>query len=138
MKKSDKRNRKSFLYYAQDEIEQLKTNGHYGVAKNRHSAFTCLQSYLADIGKKDISFKKLNVQFICGFEHWLLHQKGVCRNMLTQYNRHLHLLGQFLGDTHLLCQPPFVAHGGIDRANSNLLNTVFDVKGKKKREMITD
>ena len=116
MKESEKRNRKSFLHYVQNEIELLKLNGHYGVAKNRQSAFTCLRAYLLYIGKENIPFQKLNAQFVCGFEHWLLHVRGVCRNTSSFYIRSLQASFNKAVDDGLATGNPFTGvYRGVEK-----------------------
>ena len=79
----------SFLTYLQADAHRLYSAGRYGGAKNLRCATNRFQSYLAAIGKRDVSFLKLKPGLLNGFEVWL-KQQGVRRNTSSAYMRSLH------------------------------------------------
>lgn len=79
----------TFLMYLESRATSLYEMKHYSSAKNLRCAANRFRAYLTTIGKRDISFKRLQPSIITNFEEWLKLQ-GVQRNASSSYMRSLH------------------------------------------------
>ena len=77
-----------FLLYAEAEVSHLKEMNRFGVAKNHECASCRFAKFLHCIGKKDVSFKKMNPDLMADFERWM-KSLGICRNTSSCYLRSL-------------------------------------------------
>lgn len=77
-----------YLAYAEVEVLHLKDLGRFSAARNHACASRRFALYLSELGKKDISFKKITPHLMADFESWLKTQ-GVCRNTSSCYLRSL-------------------------------------------------
>lgn len=118
--------RLSFLDYTALYAARLRQLGRYGGARNLHNATNRLKAFLVSVGKKDVSFAKLQPALVERFEAWLLQGK-VCRNTSSSYMRSLHTaFNQAVKDGTArvessygrsnLCPNPFVnVYCGVDK-----------------------
>ena len=87
--KNGKGRQRKLLAFLNEEVESLIRKNKLGLAENYLSSGRSLQGYLGAVQKRDISLRKVDEEFLMGYQHWLL-DRGVVRNTAVFYMRNLH------------------------------------------------